>query len=68
MRGRRVFPIDERWSPRLRDEVWVVIAKAQEAKATEWFAANGWEPVSRPPAKAQGQEPGSPGPRAPAAK
>jgi NhaP-type Na+/H+ or K+/H+ antiporter len=43
VRAKRTFPVDERWSPRMRDEVWVVIAKEQVKQAAEWLSVRGWE-------------------------
>ena len=39
--GRR-FPVDERWSPRLRDDLWVVIVLDRLEEARAWLAENGW--------------------------
>lgn len=44
-RARRRFPLDERWSPRLRDEVWVAMPKERAAEALAWLGENGWTRV-----------------------
>ena len=41
-RAGRHFAIDERWSPRLRDEIWLVIPKERVEEAHAWLTANGW--------------------------
>jgi hypothetical protein len=46
-RSNRRFPVDERWSPRLRDEVWVAMPKERAAEALAWLAENGWTRIDQ---------------------
>jgi NhaP-type Na+/H+ or K+/H+ antiporter len=52
VRSGRRFAVDERWTPKQRDELWIamVVERAQEARA--WLAENGWtlpeSPVTQP--------------------
>jgi NhaP-type Na+/H+ or K+/H+ antiporter len=48
VRRGRGFALDERWAPRLHDELWVAVAKEHQAEARAWLAANGWEPLAPP--------------------
>jgi hypothetical protein len=45
VRSGRRFVVDERWSIRLRDELWVAVARERAAEARTWLSANGWEPA-----------------------
>lgn len=45
LRSGRRFPIDERWSPRLRDEIWVALPGERAQEALSWLADNGWTRV-----------------------
>jgi len=44
LRSRRGFVVDERWSPRLRDEIWFVVASERAAETRAWLSSNGWAP------------------------
>jgi len=48
-RAGRKFPIDERWSPRLRDELWVAVPTERAQEALAWLAENGWTLVEHKP-------------------
>jgi NhaP-type Na+/H+ or K+/H+ antiporter len=42
VRSGRRFSVDERWSPRLRDELWIALVTERAPEARTWLAANGW--------------------------
>ena len=43
VRNGRRFVVDERWTPRSRDEIWLAIAQDKKEEAYAWLAANWWE-------------------------
>ncbi len=45
-RKRRSFPVDERWSVRMGDEVRIVIANERQPEAEPWLTSGGWQLVS----------------------
>jgi NhaP-type Na+/H+ or K+/H+ antiporter len=44
VRAGRRFPVDQRWMPRLHDELWVVMPSDRRQEALAWLATNGWTP------------------------
>jgi NhaP-type Na+/H+ or K+/H+ antiporter len=42
-RARRRFAVDERWSARRRDQLWVALIEERAAEARAWLQANGWQ-------------------------
>lgn len=53
VRSRRAFPVDERWTPRVRDEVWIAVAKSGQVSARQWLSVNGWKSAAPPPSDAK---------------
>ncbi|HJX65289.1 MAG TPA: hypothetical protein VJ860_15210 [Polyangia bacterium] len=37
------FVVDERWSPRLHDELWVAVVSVRAAEALAFIESCGWE-------------------------
>jgi NhaP-type Na+/H+ or K+/H+ antiporter len=46
----RSFPVDERWSPRMGDELRMGIASERQAEAEQWLTSGGWKAVGAGPA------------------